>query len=30
MPPREENELLTRIGRGSPMGGTMRLFPQTV
>jgi hypothetical protein len=29
MLPREENEPLTRVGQGSPMGGTMRLFLQT-
>ena len=26
MLPREENELLTRVGQGTPMGGTMRLY----
>jgi phthalate 4,5-dioxygenase len=26
MLPREENELLTRVGRGTPMGRTMRLY----
>ena len=26
MLPREENELLARVGQGTPMGGTMRLY----